>query len=206
MAKEKLNWKSRLKGESQKLFNRFKIYRDMSPEERSLENVQKILKKDNNGQKNKNNKEIPLSTLQSNSAKWSWVERAKLHDAEIELEELEKNRKDFDETNEKFKETFKKILDLANELLDEMYNGDYATSTKIQMLRTLVTLLDDTYKNFRLAHGRSTRISESTNQHHVDADVEVELAGEENIYAYTPEEMERIQNISNAAEDFLDKL
>lgn len=51
MAKEKLYWKSRLKGESQKLFNRFKIYRDLSPEERSLENVQKILKKDNNGQK-----------------------------------------------------------------------------------------------------------------------------------------------------------
>ncbi len=206
MAKKKLYWKSRLKGESKKLFNRFKIYRDLSPEERTLENVQKILKKDKSGQKNNNNKEIPLSTLQSNSAKWCWVERAKLHDTELELEELEKDRKDFDETNAKFKETFKKILDLANELLDEMYHGEYATSTKIQMLRTLVTTLDDTYKNFRLANGRSTRISESTNQHHVDADVEVELAGEENIYEYTPEEMERIQNISNVSEEFLDKL
>ena len=206
MAKEKMNWKSRLKGESKKLFNRFKIYRDLPPEERSLENVRKKLNSNKNGQKNKNNKEISLSTLQSNSAKWCWVERAKLHDAEIELEELEKNRKDFEETNEKFKETFKKILDLANDLLDEMYNGEYATSTKIQMLRTLVTILDDTYKNFRLAHGRSTRISESTNEHRVDADVEVELAGEENIYEYTPEEMKRIQNIENEPSEFLDKL
>ncbi len=206
MAKEKLYWKSRLKGESQKLFNRFKIYRDLSPEERSLENVRQKLNSHKSSQKNKNNKEITLAALQKNSERWSWVERAKLHDAEIELEELEKNRKDFDETNEKFKETFKKILDLANELLDEMYNGDYATSTKIQMLRTLVTILDDTYKNFRLAHGRSTRISESTNEHHVDAELEVDLAGEENIYAYTAEEMERIQNITNETDDFIDKL
>ena len=206
MAKEKMNWKSRLKGESQKLFNRFKIYRDLSPEERSLENVRQKLNSHKSSQKNKNNKEITLVALQSNSAKWCWVERAKLHDAEIELEELEKNRKDFEETNEKFKKTFKKILELANELLDEMYNGEYATSTKIQMLRTLVTILDDTYKNFRLAHGRSTRISESTNEHRVDADVEVELAGEENIYEYTPEEMKRIQNIENEPSEFLDKL
>lgn len=87
-----------------------------------------------------------------------------------------------------------------------MYNGEYATSTKIQMLRTLVTILDDTYKNFRLAHGRSTRISESTNEHHVDAELEVDLAGEENIYAYTAEEMRRIQNIGNESDDFIDKL
>lgn len=43
----------------------------------------------------------------------------------------------------------------------------------------------------------------------IDADVDAEVetsVGEQNIFKYSPEEMERIQKISNTNEDFLDKL
>ena len=48
----------------------------------------------------------------------------------------------------------------------------------------------------------------STSNSNVDANMEakVETVGQDNIFSYSAEEMERIQNISNDNEDFLDKL
>ena len=207
MTKEKLSWE-RLKGESAKAYNRFKIFLNLSPEERSLEETQKILNSQKKSGKTKNSKEISIASLEQMSSKWAWFERAALHDHHKLVEEIRENDEDFRKTNEKFKKTFKNSLDFAEDLLQELIdnaNGN-ALSTRINMFYTLMKVLNDLYINYRLACGRSTRISESTNEHHVDADLEVELVGEENIYEYTPEEMERIQNISNEQEDFTDKL
>ena len=207
MAKEKLSWEKQ-KGESAKAYNRFTIFLNLSPEERSLEKAHEIIKTEEKATNPKKKGEVTITAVNNMSSKWCWFERAALYDQHKRLEELQENDEDFKKTNKKFKETFKESLDFANDLLKELidnHSGN-ALSTRINMFQSLMKVLDDLYKNYRLACGRSTRISESTNQHHVDADVEVELAGEENIYEYTPEEMERIQNISNVSEEFLDKL
>lgn len=207
MSKEKLSWE-RLKGESQRAYNRFMVFLRLGPEERSLESAHEIIKTEEKGTKSKRTKEVTLKAIQDMSSKWCWFERAALHDHHKLMEEIRENDEDFRKTNEKFKKTFKNSLDFAEDLLQELItnaNGN-ALSTRINMFHTLMKVLNDLYINYRLACGRSTRISESTNEHHVDADLEVELVGEENIYEYTPEEMERIQNIGNEQEDFTDKL
>lgn len=207
MAKEKLSWE-RLKGESAKAYNRFKIFLNLSPEERSLEKAHEIIKTEEKPTNSKKSKEVSLTAIETMSSKWCWFERAGLYDHQKILEEMKENDEDFKKTNEKFKKTFKESLDFADTLLQELMANEKgnALSTRINMFHTLMRVLDDLYKNYRLSCGRSTRISESTNEHHVDAELEVDLAGEENIYAYTTEEMERIQNITNETDDFIDKL
>lgn len=207
MGKEKLSWE-KLKGESAKAYNRFKIFLNLSPEERSLEKAHEIINSEEKTTNPEKTKEVTLTAIENMSSKWCWFERAGLYDHQKIIEEIRENDEDFKKTNENFKKIFKEALDFADNLLQELMNNEKgnALSTRINMFHTLMKVLDDLYKNYRLSCGRSTRISESTNEHHVDADVEVELAGEENIYEYTPEEMERIQNISNTTEDFLDKL
>lgn len=207
MAKEKLSWE-RLKGESAKAYNRFKIFLNLSPEERSLEKAHEIIKTEEKPTNSKKSKEVSLTAIETMSSKWCWFERAGLYDHQKILEEMKENDEDFKKTNEKFKKTFKESLDFADTLLQELMANEKgnALSTRINMFHTLMRVLDDLYKNYRLSCGRSTRITESTNEHHVDAELEVDLAGEENIYAYTTEEMERIQNITNETDDFIDKL
>ena len=207
MSKEKLSWE-KLKGESQKAYNRFQIFLRLAPEERSLEAAQEIINNQANSTKPKKSKEVTLTAIEAMSSKWCWFERAGLYDQHKLLEEMRENDEDFRKTNEKFKKTFKDSLDFADELLQELIKNvsNNALSTRINMFHTLMKVLDDLYKNYRLACGRSTSISESSNEHHVDADVDVKVPGEENIYEYTTEEMERIQNIENTTEDFIDKL
>ena len=207
MSKEKLSWE-KLKGESAKAYNRFKIFLNLSPEERSLEKAHELIKTEEKTTNSKKSKEVTLNAIQNMSSQWCWFERAGLYDQHKILEEMKENDEDFKKTNEKFKKTFKEALDFADKLLQELMANEKgnALSTRINMFHTLMKVLDDLYKNYRLSCGRSTRISESTNEHHVDADLNLEVPGEENIYEYTPEEMERIQNIENTTEDFLDKL
>lgn len=204
MAKEKQSWE-RQKGESAKAYYRFKVFLELPPEQRTLENTLQQLNKSE--QNSDGNKKITLSSLKHMSTKWAWMERASLYDSNLVLKEMEKNDKDFQKTNEEFKNVFKETLSFANDLLQQLMDNvaDNALSTRINMLNTLMNVLDSLYRNYRLACGRSTSISESSNEHIVEAEVETSVA-EENIFMYSKEEMERIQNISNDNEDFLDKL
>ena len=204
MAKEKQSWE-RQKGESAKAYYRFKVFLELPPEQRTLENTLQQLNKSE--QNSADNKKITLSSLKHMSTKWAWMERASLYDSNLVLKEMEKNDKDFQKTNEEFKNVFKETLSFANDLLQQLMDNvaDNALSTRINMLNTLMNVLDSLYRNYRLACGRSTSISESSNEHIVEAEVETSVA-EENIFMYSKEEMERIQNISNDNEDFLDKL
>lgn len=205
MAKEKQSWE-RQKGESAKAYYRFKVFLELPPEQRTLENTLQQLNKSE--QNSDGNKKITLSSLKHMSTKWAWMERASLYDSNLVLKEMEKNDKDFQKTNEEFKNVFKETLSFANDLLQQLMDNvaDNALSTRINMLNTLMNVLDSLYRNYRLACGRSTSISESSNEHIVEAEVETSVA-EENIFKYTDEEMKFIQNISsNDNEDFLDKL
>ena len=207
MKKETKSWKRRMKGESFKLFERFKIYRDLPPTRRSLNAVKKILESDKSGKNSDKNPIVSLSTLENNSSKWFWKERVELHDAEKILEELHENDEDFKETTEKFKKLFKKMLDFADNLLIRIMNNEseYALTTIMKLFKDLVESMAVLHKEYRLACGRST----TNNNNNLSGEVEVNnniKPGEENIYEYTPEEMERIQNIGNETEDFTDKL
>ena len=207
MAKEKPAWEKQ-KGESAKAYNRFLTFMELPPEQRTLEKARERINKSqpNDGP----NADVSLSSIKTMSTKWSWIERAELYDRHLILKEMEEQEYDFNNTNKKFINVFKQELDCASDLLEELManmNGN-ALSTRINMFNTLMNVLDSLYRNYRLACGRSTSISESSNEHHVEAEVESTVA-EENIFQYSQEEMERIQNIQSMDEEtqkFLDEL
>ena len=119
MAKEKLSWE-KLKGESAKAYNRFKIFLNLSPEERSLEKAHELIKTEEKTTNSKKSKEVTLNAIQNMSSQWCWFERAGLYDQHKILEEMKENDEDFKKTNEKFKKTFKEALDFADKLLQEL--------------------------------------------------------------------------------------
>ena len=204
--KEKTSWE-KLKGESAKAYHRFQTFLQIAPEERTLEKTREILNSHKNSQNSRKNGKVSLAQLQQMSAKWSWMERASLYDHQKILEEIEKNDENFNKNNEKFKKIFETSLKFADDLLKNLMenpNGN-ALSTRINMFNTLMNVLDTLHRNYRLACGRATIIRDSNNEHHVEAEVET-IVGEENLFEYSPEEMKRIQNISNSDDDFLDKL
>ena len=207
MVKEKQSWEKQ-KGESNKAYSRFQVFLKLPPEQRTLQNTYAEL---NQTEPNsKNNKEISLSSLKHMSTKWCWFERAGLYDHHLQLQEMEEEAASFYENNKVFKDVFIKSLNFADELLEKLIanENDNALSTRINMFNTLMNVLDLLYRNYRLSSGRSTRISESIVDANVDANVETSIV-EENIFSYSPEEMERIQNIQEMDEEtqrFLDEL
>lgn len=206
MAKEKQSWE-RQKGESAKAYYRFKVFLELPPEKRTLEKTLEQLNKTE--QNSSDNKKITLSSLKHMSTKWAWMERASLYDSNLILKEMEENNKEFNKTNKEFKKVFTETLSFANDLLKQLMENvsDNALSTRINMLNTLMNVLDALYRNYRLACGRSTRITESTVDANVDANVEA-IIGEENIHELTEDDLELIlsANEDDNAEDFTDNL
>lgn len=202
--KEKNAWE-RQKGESSKAYYRFKVFLELPPEQRSLD---KALEKINhkNSQNNENNKQISSASIRQMSSKWAWFERAALYDNNLILKEMEDDDKEFRETNKEFKNIFKETLNFANDLLKQLMQNvnDNALSTRISMLNTLMNVLDSLYKNYRLASGRSTSISESSVDANVDATVE--SIGEENIHELTEDDLNLILSASTEDENFIDTL
>ena len=205
MAKEKQSWE-RQKGESAKAYYRFKVFLELPPEQRSLERaLEKINSQDKSGNEEKT-KKVSKASLEQMSSKWAWFERASLYDSNLILKEMEENNKEFDKTNKEFKKVFTETLKFADNLLQQLMKNvnDNALSTRINMLNTLMNVLDALYRNYRLACGRSTRITESTVDANVDANVEV--IGEENIHDLSEEDLELILSANDDAEDFTDNL
>ena len=205
MPKEKQSWE-RQKGESAKAYYRFKIFLELPPDKRTLENALQEINK--NQQNTGNNKEVSLSSIKTMSTKWAWMERAALYDSNLILKEMEENDNEFRKTNKDFKNVFKETLGLADDLLQQLVNNvnDNALSTRINMLNTLMNVLDSLYKNYRLAHGRSTRISETTVDADVNANVEASLIGEENIHELSEDDLDLILSANDDNEDFTDNL
>lgn len=203
MAKEKQSWE-RQKGESAKAYYRFKVFLELPPDKRTLENALADINK--NQLESGSTKEVSLSSIKTMSTKWSWMERAALYDSSLILKEMEENDKEFKETNKEFKNVFKETLGFADDLLQQLIDNvnDNALSTRINMLNTLMNVLDALYRNYRLACGRSTRITESTVDANVDANVE--MVGEENIHELTQEDLEEILSANDDNEDFTDNL
>ena len=206
MAKHKPSWE-RQKGESAKAYNRFLIFMELPPEQRTLENA--LHKINQNRLNTGNHKQISLSSIKTMSVKWCWFERAGLYDHHLQLQEMEEDIADFKKNNKIFKDVFIESLNIANELLQQLIANvnDNTLSTRINMFNTLMNVLDSLYRNYRLSCGRSTHISESTVDANVDATVET--IGEENIHTLSLEELDLILSQNDDMEevdDFTDKL
>jgi len=203
MVKEKQSWE-RQKGESAKAYYRFKVFLELPPDKRTLENALAEINK--NQQESGSTKEVSLSSIKTMSTKWSWMERAALYDSSQILKEMEENDKEFKKTNKDFIKVFKESLSFADDLLQQLIDNvnDNALSTRINMFNTLMNVLDTLYRNYRLACGRSTQIRETTVDASVEADVEV--VGESNIHELTEDDLELILSANDNAEDFTDNL
>jgi len=209
MVKEKLSWEKQ-KGESTKSYNRFLVFLKLPPEQRSLDKALENIKSQEKSTNPEKTNKITLTSIQKLSSKWCWFERAGLYDHHLQLQEMEEEAASFHKNNKVFKDVFIKSLNFADELLEKLIanENDNALSTRINMFNTLMNVLDSLYRNYRLSSGRSTRISESIVDANVDANVETSIV-EDNIFSYSPEEMERIQNIQEMDEEtqrFLDEL
>ena len=204
MAKEKQSWE-RQKGESAKAYYRFKVFLELPPEKRTLENA--LTEINNQNSPNEDNfKPVSRDSLKQMSTKWAWFERASLYDNNLILKEMEENDKEFKRTNKDFIKVFKESLHFADDLLQQLIdnvNGN-ALSTRINMFNTLMNVLDTLYRNYRLACGRSTQIRETTVDASVEADVDI--VGEDNIHNLTEEDLELILSANDNAEDFTDNL
>jgi IS30 family transposase len=128
----------RQRGESQKSYEAFSIYRDMGAT-RSIQKVaQKLTKSD--------------ALLRRWSSKWNWVERAKEYDAEIDrqyLLEQEEERKKMSERHAK------QAMMFQNKILERLRTIDPNRLSPADLIRWF----DIAVKIERLARGESTVIS-----------------------------------------------
>lgn len=196
----------RQKSESSKSYERFLIYLRLPPEQRSYQKVRDKLVEigENTGQNNK----IPtVSAIESSASTWKWRDRAKLHDLHNNMEEMLANDTAFKKENVEWQNTWKEVLNFANEVLSRIMNNfnGYKLTTQVNMFSSLVNLLDKAYSNFRLSHGRSTKINETTVEAEVSAAVEAEVENT-NIVNIGDKELEELLTINDVQEEFTDEL
>lgn len=192
----------RQKGETSKAFNRFLVYRNFAPENRSLGNVHKYLKSQNT-----EGKDPTLSSIENMSSRWNWDERARLYDLNVNLEEKLANDSDFKSVNGDNKELWKKYLGFADTVADDIIKNEnnYALSTLVGLFNNLVNSTDRIHHNLRLAYGRSTNINETSVDAVLDANVEAEVENK-NITTLSDKELEDLLTINDKQEEFIDEL
>ena len=116
--------------------------------------------------------EVPtLGQLQKASAKWKWQERETAYTNYLnKIDEEERKQKYHDENNE-YTDSFGKDLKDWDKLSEELEDSDYSLSTRVHLKLDIQKGKDIAYKNYRLGNGRSISISETTNEHKVEAEV-----------------------------------
>lgn len=142
----------RQRGESQKAFEAFTVYRDMGAERSLMKVVQKL------------NKSLQL--LGRWSSKWNWVERVRLYDAELDRQyrlEQEEERRKMAERHAK------QAMMFQNKILERLRTIDPNRLSPSDLIKWF----DVAVKVERLSRGESTEITEvehsgqvSTNNEH----------------------------------------
>ena len=170
------SWQKRMKGESSKMYDRFREFLKIPPSKRSLSELEKRL---NNQEsvKNGTEKPIPLGTLEQNSSKWFWKERAKLHDVEKAIQDEEDSENEYSETNNKVKTRLIEMLDFAHELFQTIKDNpnDYALTTIVKLFSDVAHIIDTLYLDYRLACGRSTKNNYNENKNETKMDLLAQL-------------------------------
>lgn len=180
------SWQKRMKGESSKMYDRFREFLKIPPRSRSLKELEKRL---NNKEsiKNGTEKPIPLGTLEQNSSKWFWKERAKLHDIEKAIQDEENSETEYAETNNKVKNRLVEMLDFAHDLFYKIKenDNDYALTTIVKLFKDLTDIIDKLYLDYRLACGRSTNNNYNENKNETKIDLLAQLELESDISVET---------------------
>ena len=177
-----------MKGESSKSFEKFTIYRDLSPDIRSIKKVAEIiLDKDGIG---KDREEYNLKfkrmekSLEGLSLRWFWVERTLINDSERLIQEQKEHEREFKEVNRDLIDSFKmvinfskkRLIDLNEEVVCKANGEKYSPLSLVKMAQDITTTLKTANEQIRLCFGLST-----TNDNiNINANVnsEVELTGE----------------------------
>lgn len=145
--KQKLSCYEPLPREPQDSFNKFLIYRNLNPYERSLSKTAEKLTEDNNKRKKL------MNSLKQLSSKWCWVERCKIYDADQQLKLAKKRETNFDKLSDVLLDNVEGLIKYANNLLGEVIsnpvkeNGEkYSLVTRIKMSKDVSSLLKEAHE------------------------------------------------------------
>lgn len=195
----------RQKGESEKVYERFKIYLDLPPEQRTSKKVHEKLVK--NSENSSQNNEIPSkNTIVNNSVQWRWSERARLYDAHEQLKESLKYEKEFTKENKKIINLIKKLINYCEDVLDDIINNnnDYALTTRLSLLSTLMGIIDRANFNIRTCYGKPAKYNDELN---VNSKNEVSLKENKNVMNKSDKELEELLCVNDDfnMEEFLEQ-
>ena len=157
---EKLSCYEPLPRESQESFNKFLIYRDLKPHERSVRRVTEILGESGNFDARL------FKSLQRLCTKWCWLERCKIYDADRQMKLVKKRETTFDELSGVLLDNVEGLIKYANNLLGEVIknpvkeNGDkYSLVTRIKMSKDVSALLKEAHELLCNLCGRPSEYS-----------------------------------------------
>ena len=146
MIKGKLSCYEALPRETQESFNKFVVYRDLRPHERSITKVAEILEGTQNLKKTRD-------ALNRLCTKWCWVERVKIYDADQQLKLAKKRESTFDGMSDVLLGNIEGLIKYANNLLGEVIerpykdNGEkYSLVTRIKMTKDVSNLLKEAHE------------------------------------------------------------
>ena len=142
----KLSCYEALPRETQESFNKFVVYRDLRPHERSITKVAEILEGTQNLKKTRD-------ALNRLCTKWCWVERVKIYDADQQLKLAKKRESTFDGMSDVLLGNIEGLIKYANNLLGEVIerpykdNGEkYSLVTRIKMTKDVSNLLKEAHE------------------------------------------------------------
>lgn len=140
----KLTYDKKLPRETEASFQKFLLYRDLPPHERSL---RKVAEQIADSPQEIERKYVSLKKL---CTSWSWVNRCKLYDADRQLKLARKRADKFDEFNMLLLLNTEGLIQYANNLLGEVIknpvkeNGElYSLSSRIKMANDVARLLKE---------------------------------------------------------------
>lgn len=116
--------------------------------------------------------EVPtIDQLKKFSTKWKWQERETAYVNHINKIDEEARSQKYQESNNSIVDSFEKDLQDWDKLSKELEKSDYSLSTRTHLKLDIQKGKDIAYKNYRLGNGRSISITESNNEHKVEAEV-----------------------------------
>ena len=185
----KLSCYDALPRETQESFNKFVVYRDLKPHERSITKVAEILEGTQNLKKTRD-------ALNRLCTKWCWVERVKIYDADQQLKLAKKRESTFDGMSDVLLGNIEGLIKYANNLLGEVIerpykdNGEkYSLVTRIKMTKDVSNLLKEAHELLCNLCGRPSTYSS------LELDQKGELNLNQNVKIESEEEkLERYAN------------
>ena len=186
MSKKEKTYDKPMKGESAKSFKKYKIYENLSPDERTIEKVAVIILEKDSVTKSDQNYDTKLkkliSSLKNLSSRWFWEIRSNLHDSDKLLKEAEKHEKEFNEVNETLIQCFKMIISSCENRLVKL-NEDvplkqdgtpFGFTTIVKMTYDITLTLQIANSQIRLCFGLPTDNTKVYHEANVNKNISVE--------------------------------